>query len=89
MRHMISLGIVTLALTACASQVVWAPPPGMTAAKATKERQACTQETQRIYAGDSMAGARGEKSQFAVPVHDEEAFQKCLTGKGFTKKDAQ
>ena len=87
MRHMISLGIVTLALTACASQVAWAPPPGMTAAMATKERQACTQEAQRVYAGDSMAGARGGHAQFATPVHTEEVFQKCLTGKGFTKKD--
>lgn len=87
MRHMISLGIVTLALTACASQVAWAPPPGMSAAMATKERQACTQEAQHVYAGDSMAGARGGKAQFAAPIHNEEAFQKCLIAKGFTKKD--
>lgn len=87
MRHMISLGIAALALTACASQVAWAPPPGMSAAMVTKERQACTQEAQRVFAGDSMAGARGGKAQFATPVHNEEAFQKCLTDKGFTKKD--
>jgi len=87
MRHMIALGFVALILTACASQVVWAPPPGMSAAMATKTRQACTQESQRMYEGDSMAGARGGNAQFAAPVVNEAVFQKCLTDKGFTKKD--
>ena len=87
MRQMILFGFVALAVTACASQVVWAPPSGMSAAIATKTRQDCTQKAQRIYAGDSMAAARGGNAQFATPVHDEEAFQKCLIENGFTKKD--
>jgi hypothetical protein len=89
MRLSQCLAILALAVTACAAPVVWVPPAGMSSAQAVKERQTCTKDAERVFAGESMAAARGKDAQFSTPVFSEESFQKCMLGKGFTKKESQ